>query len=178
MHKVFSTRKLCRAGVIAALYVALTYAFAPLAYGPFQIRPAEALCILAVIYPEAIPALCVGCACANIASPYFAYDIPLGTLATLLGALGSYFVGKYIRKKWLKVLLGGFFPVFFNAVIVPFTIVFLCGLTDGYASPATAYLAFLFSIAFTEAVWVYALGAPLYFTIDKMRKRGVRMVMD
>lgn len=178
MKKVFTTRRLCRASVIAALYVALTYAFAPLAFGPIQVRPAEALCILAVIYPEAIPALCVGCACANLASPYLVYDITLGTLATLLGALGSYFIGKCVRKKWVKMILGGVFPVLFNALIVPFTIVFLCGLTEGYSSPSAAYLAFALSIGITEMIWVYALGAPLYFTISRLREKGLRIVMD
>ena len=52
MKSFFTTKRLCRAGIIAALYTALTYAFAPLAFGPFQVRPAEALCILALIYPE------------------------------------------------------------------------------------------------------------------------------
>ena len=178
MKNVFTTRRLCRAAVIAALYVALTYAFAPFAFGPFQIRPAEALCILAVIYPEAIPALCVGCACANLASPYFAYDITFGTLATLLGALGSYTVGRFVKPKAWKIVLGGFFPVLFNALIVPFTIVFLCGLMDGYSSPAAAYFFIAASIAFTELVWIYALGTPLYVLVARLREKNVRMVMD
>ena len=76
------TKRLCRAGIIAALYTTLTYVFAPFAFGPFQIRPAEALCLLALIYPEAIPALAVGCALSNLASPYAFYDITFGSLTT------------------------------------------------------------------------------------------------
>ena len=68
-QRVSSTKRLCRAGVIAALYVALTYAFAPFAFGAFQVRPAEALCILPLFFPEAVPALYVGCILSNLASP-------------------------------------------------------------------------------------------------------------
>ena len=96
MKSFFTTKRLCRAGIIAALYTALTYAFAPLAFGPFQVRPAEALCILALIYPEAIPALCVGCALSNLASPYAFYDVTFGSMITLSAALFSYLVGSLI----------------------------------------------------------------------------------
>ena len=129
-------------------------------------------------YPEAIPALCVGCAISNLASPYLAYDITLGTLATLLGALGSYLVGKYIRRKAWKIVLGGFFPVLFNTLIVPFTIVFLCGSTEGYSSSAAAYFLTAGSIALTEIVWIYALGAPLYLGICRLLEKNIRIVMD
>ena len=108
-----STQKLCRAGVIAALYAVLTYAVAPVAFGPIQIRPAEALCILPLFFVEAVPALYVGCLLANLTSHYLLYDLSLGGLATLLGALGTYFAGKYIKSKKLKLFLGGLSPVLF-----------------------------------------------------------------
>ena len=117
MKNFFTTKRLCRAGIIAALYVALTYAFAPFAFGPFQIRPAEALCILPVFFPEAVPALYIGCMLSNLASPYFVFDVFLGSLATLLAALASYLVGRFLKKEPFKMLLCGFFPVFFNALI-------------------------------------------------------------
>ena len=98
MKEFFSTKRLCRGGVIAALYVALTYAFAPFAFGPIQIRPAEALCILPLFFVEAIPALYVGCMLSNIASPYAVYDLFLGSLVTLLAALGTYMVGRFFKK--------------------------------------------------------------------------------
>ena len=62
------TKMLCRAGIVAALYVVLTWPLGALAFGTlgFQIRPAEALTMLPLFYPEAIPALYVGCLIANI----------------------------------------------------------------------------------------------------------------
>ena len=170
MKNFFTTKRLCRAGLIAALYVALTYAFAPLAYGPFQIRPAEALCILPIFFPEAVPALYVGCMLSNMASPYFVYDVFIGSLATLIAAFASYMVGRFLKKEPFRFLLCGFFPVLCNAVIIPFVIVFLCGGAEGFASTAIAYFTYMGSLALTESVWVYALGAPLYYSMKRLQK--------
>ena len=171
MNKFFTTKRLCRAGIIAALYVALTYAFAPLAYGPLQIRPAEALCILPLFFPEAIPALYIGCMLSNLASPYLFYDVFVGSLATLLAAFSSYMVGRFLKKEPLRLIIGGIFPVVFNAAIIPLIIVFLCGGAEGYQSTSMAYFAFMGSIALTEALWVYGLGTPLYYTMQRLQKR-------
>ena len=114
MKKKNLTKRLCRAGVIAALYVALTYVFMPFAFGPLQIRPAEALCILPLFFPEAIPALYVGCMLSNLTSPYFFYDVFVGSLATLLAAFSTYMVGRFIKNTVLKFFIGGIFPVLFN----------------------------------------------------------------
>ena len=173
--KNFSTKRLCRAGIIAALYVAFTYAFTPFAFGPFQIRPAEALCILPLLYVEAVPALYVGCMLSNLASPYLVYDVFIGSLATLFAALITYMVGRKLKNEPLKVCLGGFFPVLFNAFFIPFIIVFLCDGGAGYSSVWKAYFAFVGSLALTEAVWVYALGAPMYFSLKRIQ-RNVRFL--
>ncbi|MBQ7912922.1 MAG: QueT transporter family protein [Clostridia bacterium] len=169
MKNVTVTKRLCRAGIIAALYVALTYAFAPFAFGPLQIRPAEALCILALIYPEAIPALWVGCMLSNLASPFLLYDVLFGSLATLFSAFVAYMVGRFIKNTPLKIIFGGLPTVLFNAAIIPLIIVFLCGGGEGFSSAWIAYLTYAGSIALTEAVWVYGLGTPLYFAIKKLK---------
>ncbi len=169
MKNVFTTKRLCRAGIIAALYAALTYAFAPFAFGPFQIRPAEALCILAAFFPDAIPALWIGCMLSNLASPYFVYDVLIGSLATLLAAFISYLVGRFLKKEPFRFFISGLFPILFNAVIIPFIIVFLCGGTEGYTSATVAYFTYAASIALTETVWVYGLGAPVYFAVKRLQ---------
>ena len=170
------TKRLCRAGIIAALYTTLTYVFAPFAFGPFQIRPAEALCILALIYPEAIPALTVGCMLSNLASPYAFYDITFGSLTTLLASFITYLVGAKIKNMPLKIAIGGLFPVLLNAIFIPFVIVFLCD--GGGDSVWVAYFTFVGSFLLTQSVWVYGLGAPLYVTIARLKKKGFRFLAD
>ncbi len=171
MKNFLTTKRLCRAGVIAALYVALTFAFMPFAFGPLQLRPAEALCMLAAFYPEAIPALYIGCMISNFASPFFVYDVFLGSLATLLSAVLTYLVGRFLKKEPLRMLLCGFFPVAINALFLPLIIVFLCGGGMEFASVQIAYFSYMGMIFLTEAICVYALGAPLYFYIKRLREK-------
>ncbi len=172
MQKLFTTKRLCRAGVIAALYVALTYAFGGLSFGGFlQIRPAEALCILPLFYIEAIPALYVGCMLSNLTSPFFLYDVFLGSLATLLAAIFTYLVGSFFKKRSARIFFGGLFPVLVNAFVIPLIIVFLCGDTGGKQTLLGAYFFFVSSMLVTQSLWVYGLGIPLYFCIEKLEKR-------
>lgn len=178
MKGFFTAKRLCRAGIIAALYVALTYSFGAIAYNGFlQIRPAEALCILPLFFPEAVPALYIGCMLSNLGSPFLVYDVFIGSLATLFAALGTYLVGRFFKKHALKLFLGGLFPVLLNAFVIPVVIVFLCG-DLSYGTKAATYWTFAGSLAATEAVWVYALGAPLYFFIERMRKKNVSAFSD
>ncbi len=186
MKDLFSTKRICRAGIIAALYVALTYVFGNLSFqGLFQIRPAEALCILPLFFPEAVPALYIGCMLSNLASPFLVYDVFIGSLATLLAALCTYAVGKFIREQSKKpyahigrVALGGIFPVLANAFIIPIVIVYLCGGSEGFDSATAAYWTFFLSLFITEAVWIYALGAPLYCLVLRLRRKGVSEFLD
>lgn len=169
MKKVLTTRRICRAGIIAALYVVLTYVCMPFAFGPFQFRPAEAFCILPLFFPEAVPALFIGCAVSNLSSPYLAYDLPIGSLITLVAALSTYFVGKHLKKDRIRIILGGLFPVLLNAVFVPFLIVFLYGDTMGF-STIVAYWCYVGAMLLTQSLSVYGLGTPLYFAIRKSIK--------
>ena len=179
MKNFFTTKRLCRAGIIAALYVALTYAFGAIAYqGVLQIRPAEALTILPLFFPEAVPALWIGCMLANLGSPFIAFDVPLGGLATLVASLLTYGTGKIIKNKILQVGIGGLFPVLVNAFVIPVVIVFLCGGDDGYASANIAYWSYFASLLATQALWVYGLGVPLYITVYDLRRRGVTAFLD
>ena len=175
MKKISTAQRLCRIGVIAALYVALTYAFMPFAFGPIQVRPAEALCILPLFFPEAIPALYVGCMLSNLASPYLLYDVLIGSLATLFAALATYMVGRFLKKDGVRFTVGGIFPVLFNALIIPAVLVFLY--EEGGDSLVLSYFTFAASIALTETIWVYALGAPLYSTVNRLKKKSIRFLL-
>ena len=106
-----STRRLARGAVIAALYTALTLLLAPISYGQFQVRLSEAMTLLPILLPEAVPALAVGCLLSNILGGCTIFDIVFGTLATLLAALCT----RRLRGKfWLAAAM----PVVFNGVIV------------------------------------------------------------
>lgn len=178
----FTAKRICRAGIIAALYVALTYAFAPVAFGVFQIRPGEALTLLPLFFPEAIPALYVGCLLANLASPFLLYDLTIGPLATLAAAVCTYLIGVALRKYTgkgaaaLKVGLGGIFPILFNAFVIPAVIVFLC--SEGEDATIAVYWTTFASFLLTETVWVIGLGTPLYAFVSGMRKKGVSAFTD
>ena len=105
---------ICQAAMIAALYVVLTYAINAfnLASGAIQVRVSEALTILPFFTPAAIPGLVIGCFIANLSTGAVILDVIFGTLATLLGALGTYALRKY---KWLAPLP----PIISNTIIVP-----------------------------------------------------------
>ncbi len=115
---------LTRAAAIAAIYVALTVIFAPISFNAIQVRISEALTILPLFFPEAVPGLFVGCLIGNIIGGGILPDIIFGSLATLLGALGTYLIGKRSLPTWV----GAIPPVAANAVIVPLVLYFGYGL--------------------------------------------------
>ena len=82
---------LAQGGMVAALYVALTLIASAmgLASGQIQLRLSEALTILPCFFPEAVPGLFVGCLLANLLTGCVLWDVAVGSLATLLGALGT-----------------------------------------------------------------------------------------
>ena len=102
-----------QAAMIAAVYVALCVIFEPISYRAIQTRIAEALTILPFFTPAAIPGLFIGCLLSNFICGAMLPDMIFGSLATLIGAVGTYFIGK--RVKWLSALS----PIAANTVIVP-----------------------------------------------------------
>lgn len=152
---------LVQAALIAAVYAAVTYIAAPLSFGAQQVRISEALTVLPVLTPAAVPGLTVGCIIANIGSPYGIADIICGGLATLIAALLTRAAGN-IRFKSLP-LLSPVFPVILNGLIIGLEItVFL----PGEASFKGFILSFV-SIALGEALSCYLLGLPLFKALDK-----------
>ena len=87
---------LVQAAMIAALYVVLTFAANALGLANYvvQIRFSEALTILPFFTPAAIPGLFVGCMLSNILTGCMPLDIVFGSLATLIGAFGTYALRK------------------------------------------------------------------------------------
>jgi len=101
-----------QAAAIAAIYVALVFIW-PASSGVIQVRIAEALTILPYFTPAAIPGVTIGCLIANLNLSI--YDIIFGTLATLVGAVGSYM----LRKTRYLVPVP---PIVANAIIIPFVL--------------------------------------------------------
>ncbi len=108
---------------IAAVYVALTLVFAPISFGPVQFRISEALCILPYFTPAAVPGLFIGCLLANLLGSAAVLDVIFGSLATLIGALGSYAV----RKNRYLVSLP---PILSNVVLIPWVLRYAYGSPD------------------------------------------------
>ena len=107
--------------MIAAVYTALTMLSASLglASGAVQVRISEMLCVLPVYTSAAIPGVTVGCLIANMICGGTVYDIIFGTLATLIGAVGAYFLKKLPYLASIPTILS-------NAVIIP-TVLVLSG---------------------------------------------------
>ena len=79
---------------IAAVYAVLTYLLAPISYGAVQFRVAEAMTLLPILMPEAIPGLFVGCLLANLLGGAGPLDVIFGSLTTLVAAVMTYFLKK------------------------------------------------------------------------------------
>lgn len=113
-----------QAAIIAALYVVLTMIANALGLANYaiQVRFSEALCILPFFTVAAIPGLTVGCLIANLLTGAAIWDILFGSLATLIGAAGTYLLRKH------KVLMT-LPPVIANTVIVPLVLRYGYGVT-------------------------------------------------
>lgn len=152
-----AVRALARGGLIAALYVALTYLAAAfgLSSGIIQFRLSEALCVLPIFLPEAVPALALGCFLANLLTGCAAWDIVFGTLATLIGAAGAYLIGKKLPV-WVATLP----TILANAIIVPFVLLYVYMLEGGY-------FFFALTVGIGEIVCAGVLGTILAMALKK-----------
>ncbi|HBL41301.1 MAG TPA: QueT transporter family protein [Ruminococcaceae bacterium] len=161
---------LTRAAVIAALYAALTYAasFVGLAYGNIQFRFSEALTVLACFAPAAIPGLTVGCFIGNLGSPVV-MDWVLGTLATLLAALASYWTRSLGGK--LSLLWAPLFSTLFNAAFVGLEIAVFTPNGGGLAG----FWVLALQVGAGELAVCCLLGIPLRLLID--RNAGLKKVL-
>lgn len=107
----------------AAAYVVLTVVFAPISFGPVQLRIAEALCIMPLFTPAAVPGLFIGCLIANILGGGIAVDVIFGSIATLIGAWGGL---KLRQNRWLVPVPA----IISNTIIIPFVLYYGYGFTD------------------------------------------------
>ena len=150
---------LTRGAIIAALYVVLTYisAMLGLSSGVIQLRISEALCILPIFFPEAVPGLYVGCIIANLLTAANPWDILFGSFATLIGAFGAWLLRKLKPSlMWIATLP----TVVANALIVPPVLIFAYGAED-------AYWFILLTVSAGEILSAGVLGYILYLGLKK-----------
>lgn len=150
---------LTQAAMIAALYVVLTqlaHVFG-LDSQAIQLRFSEALTILPFFTPAAIPGLFIGCVLANFFAGCLPWDIVFGSLATLLGALGTYALRKH---KWLAPVP----PIVANTLIVPFVIAYV------YHAEGTIPF-FMLTVGIGEVLSCGVLGMLFLFALQKHAKQ-------
>ena len=162
-------RFLMQASLIAAIYTALCLLLQPISFGfgGVQLRVAEALTLLPVLMPAAVPGLTVGCLLSNIMGGATMLDVVFGTLTTFAAAV----VTRRLRD---KPLLAAAPPVLFNAVVVGAL------LRYAYGVPMHLLLC-MASVGLGQLVACYALGLPMlkglnrlpqkYFVTDTMVKK-------
>lgn len=162
---------LCEGAVVAAIYVALTYLAGALGMpsGVIQLRFSEALCILPFFFSSAVPGLWIGCIIANLLTGSVIWDIVFGSLATLIGAVGAYLIGSWVRhahragKNKAALLAKLLLPlptVVANGIIVPFVLQYAYGINDP--------IGFLFiTVTVGEILSAYVLGLLLLFSLEK-----------
>ena len=114
--KLHKTRWIAHASMIAAIYIIVTWLFAPFGFGEIQVRISEALTILPAFTPAAVPGLFVGCLIGNILGGAILPDIIFGSLATLIGAVLVY------RMRDKHSFLLPLPPILSNTLIVPFVL--------------------------------------------------------
>ena len=146
-----------QAAVIAALYVVLTLfinAF-DFASGAIQVRISEALTILPYFTPAAVPGLFIGCLLSNFMTGAAIWDIIFGSLATLIGAIGTYLLRKW---KWCAPLP----PILSNTIIIPFVLTYAYGIPGGIPF-------FMLTVGAGEVLSCGVLGMILLFALQRYR---------
>ena len=146
-----------QAAMIAAIYVVLTLFVSAfnLASGAIQIRISEALTVLPAFTPAAIPGLFIGCLISNLLSGGMLLDVIFGSLATLLGACGTYLLRKW---KWTVPIP----PILANALIVPFVLAYVYHIPGGVPY-------FMVTVGIGQILSCGVLGLIVYRILAKYR---------
>lgn len=157
-------RFISEGAIIAALYVVLSLLSAAfgLSGGVIQIRVSEALCILPLFTPAAIPGLFLGCFLTNVLTGCLIWDVVFGSIATLIGAIGTYHLGKYMKNEKIKRYIGLFPPIVSNMIIVPIILTYCYKVTG-------AMWFIVVTVGVGELLSVGLLGSFLYSSLKKTK---------
>lgn len=149
------TKKLVRGAAVAAIYALLTLTLP--AYGPLQFRLSEIMTLLAYYNPFYIIPLTLGCAIANMASPFGIIDVIFGSLASFLALTAM--------SKTKNIYLASIWPAFFS-FIIGLEIMFLS------TEPVNFFL-ITGQIMLSEFVVVTIIGVPVMKFISKNEHIGL-----
>ncbi len=161
-NNTFTVQFIAQSAMIAAIYVVLTLLFAPFSYGEVQVRLSEALTILPLFTPAAIPGLFIGCLLSNILGGCIVPDIVFGSIATLIGALGTYLLSNRSSRYYVNQLLAPLPPIAANALIVPFVLKY------GYQVPFSIPFLML-SVGIGEIISCGILGTVIRLALEKYK---------
>lgn len=145
--------QLVKIATVAAIYVVITMAIAPIGYGPVQFRISEILNLIVFFNPMYGISLVLGCAFANLYSPLGIYDVVFGTLSTLLSVI---FIAK--SKNLFRASL---WPSLFIPIIVGLELYILQGLP---------FIAMALSILLSEFIIMTIIGYPVFKVLSKNHK--------
>lgn len=153
MKKFFTVKNLCLSGIIAALYAGLTILFQAISFGAVQVRVSEAMTLLPILMPAAVPGLTIGCLIANLICSTW-QDWVFGTLATLIAAVLS-------RRLRHNLYLAALMPVASNALIVGIMLYLMFG---------GSWWLNILTVGAGEALACFVLGIPLVKALEKVPK--------
>lgn len=149
----FNVKQLTKVAIVAAIYVVSTMAIAPIGYGAIQFRVSEILNLLAFFNPMYGISLVLGCAIANLFSPYGLYDLFFGTLSTLISVI---FI---IKSK--NLFIASLWPSLFIPILVGIEITILTNMP---------FLVTAFPILISEFIIMTLIGYPVFKVLGKNNK--------
>ena len=151
---------LTQAAMITAIYVVLTVFISAfnLASGVIQVRISEALTILPVFTNAAVPGLFAGCLISNLITGCAPFDVVFGSIATLIGAVGTY----ALRKR--SPVIAAIPPILSNTLIIPFVLKFV------YDFPGSIPF-FMLTVGAGEIISCGVLGVALYSALTPVKNR-------
>ena len=144
---------ICTAGVIGALYTAITVFIGPLGNAAIQCRISEALCVLPIFTFAAIPGLTLGCLISNLITGCLWQDVLFGTLATLIGGVGARLLKRLPYLAPLPTVIA-------NTVIVPLVLAYAYRAEEGIPL-------LMLTVGVGEIISAYVLGLALYISLRK-----------
>lgn len=162
-------KNLTRIALIAAVYSVVSLVLAPLSFGTLQVRVAEALTLLPLIYPPAIIGLTLGCFITNLVGVFMGVnllgfaDVFVGTFATLFAAVLTYQFRNITIKGF--PLLSVSMPVVVNALIIGAELAYV--LAPEFT--LTMIMIFGFDVAIGQAISVFAFGLPLLTMFKRLK---------